>query len=425
MRQAATFLLAAAIVCSPLPRARGVDVYLSLSSHKERLEMAVAGFAPATPTLEESRLSRELQGVVRDDLLFSRYFNLVEEGPLYTGDPGQIKEWASRGAGIVVAGTLRLSGTSVILTGQMFDAESGEKIWEKKYSGDAASSRRLAHELNDDVILRFTGERGIAHTQIAFVNNRTGHKELYLIDYDGRNFRHLTIDNSIALLPRWAPGAREIIYTSYLRGNPDLYAIGPDGKGRRVVSAIQGLNTAASYSADGTRIALTISRGGIPSIYLITPKGQIIKRLTPGKTIETSPSFSPNGREIVFVSDRAGNPQLYIMDVDGGNVRRIVDGGYSDSPAWSPRGDKIVFCMRQSRENFDLYLYDLASTTVTRLTQGERDNENPSWSPDGRFIVFSSSRTGRHELYVMAADGSGVRRLANIPAHSFTPSWSS
>lgn len=424
MKRVTACLLVTALVCFPAHTLRAIDVYLSLSSHSERMDMGVAGFAPSTPSLEESRLSRQLQEVVKDDLLFSRYFNLVEDGPFYTGRRDDLSEWARLGANILVAGSLRVSGKTAVLTGQLFDAVSGEKIWEKSYTGETGEWRRLAHELNDDVIQRFTGERGIAHSQIAFINNRTGFKELYIIDYDGRNFRHLTMDNSIALLPRWAPDGREIVYTTYLRSNPDLYAIAPNGKKRRSVSTVQGLNTTAAFSPDGSRLAITISRGGIPSIYLIKPNGETIKRLTAGRTIETSPSFAPNGREIVFVSDRAGYPQLYIMDVDGSNVRRITDGGYCDSPAWSPRGDKIVFCMRQSRENFDLYMYDLASTTVTRLTQGDRDNENPSWSPDGRFIVFSSTRSGRHELFVMAADGSGARKLANIPAHSYTPSWS-
>jgi TolB protein len=114
------------------------------------------------------------------------------------------------------------------------------------------------------------------------------------------------------------------------------------------------------------------------------------------------------------------------MNVDGGNVRRLStpSGGFCDSPAWSPRGDKIVFTMRLGRDNYDLYVFDLASSRTARLTQDERSNENPSWSPDGRFVVFSSTRSGRSKLYVMAVDGSGVRELGAIPATSAAPSWS-
>jgi len=150
----------------------------------------------------------------------------------------------------------------------------------------------------------------------------------------------------------------------------------------------------------------------------------MLRRLSRDGTIETSPSFAPNGQEIVFISDRAGYPQLYLMNIAGGNIRRITTNGFCDSPAWSPRGDKIVFTMRKGREHYDLYVYDLPSASISRLTQDERNNENPSWSPDGRFIVFTSSRYGKNELYTMAVDGSGIKKLGEIPGSSYTPSWS-
>jgi TolB protein len=146
--------------------------------------------------------------------------------------------------------------------------------------------------------------------------------------------------------------------------------------------------------------------------------------MTEGSNIDTSPSFAPNGQEIVFISDRPGHPQLYIMNIDGGNMRRLTTDGPSDSPAWSPRGDKIVFTMRQPRGNYDLYVYDLPTSKITKITNNQRNNENPTWSPDGRFVVFSSTRSGKNEIYIMAIDGSGTRKLAEIPGNSYTPSWS-
>jgi TolB protein len=112
------------------------------------------------------------------------------------------------------------------------------------------------------------------------------------------------------------------------------------------------------------------------------------------------------------------------MGLDGANERKLPTDGYCDSPCWSPRGDKIVFSQRQGRDNYDIYIYDLATTRVARLTQGQGTNENPVWSPDGRFIVFSSTRSGRKELYIIAADGSGARKLTDQPGNSATPSWS-
>jgi Tol biopolymer transport system component len=65
------------------------------------------------------------------------------------------------------------------------------------------------------------------------VNDSTGRKELYVADYDGKNARRLTNDNSIVILPRISPKGDKIVFTSYMSGNPDLYIINTDGTGRK------------------------------------------------------------------------------------------------------------------------------------------------------------------------------------------------
>ncbi|GHT15604.1 hypothetical protein AGMMS49573_02500 [Endomicrobiia bacterium] len=102
------------------------------------------------------------------------------------------------------------------------------------------------------------------------------------------------------------------------------------------------------------------------------------------------------------------------MNVNGGNIRRLTTSGFCGSPSWPPRGDKIVFTMRQPKGNYDLYVYDLPTAKITKLTNNQRNNENPTWSPDGRFVTFYSNRSGKGEIYVMAIDGSGTRKFAEI-----------
>ncbi|MBN1824334.1 MAG: PD40 domain-containing protein [Endomicrobiales bacterium] len=401
-----------------------MDVYLSLSAHGQRTDFAFAGFIPENESIEEAKFCRMTGAVLRADLLFSRYFNLVEGGPFFTGKDEELLKWADLGVDILIAGWVSVSGENLKVKAAMMDVGSRRHIWQRTYKGTVHEYRRLAHEINDDIVLHFTGERGIAHTKIVFTNNQTGKKELYVMDYDGQNVRRLTSDNSINILPEWSPDGEEILYTTYKHGNPDLYALKLSNNSKRAVSVVQGLNAAGSYSPDGRMIALTISAGKNPNLYLITPRGEALRKLTRGTSIETSPSFAPNGREIVFISDKPGYPQPYIMNLDGTNIRRLYTEGFSDSPAWSPRGDMIVFSMRLGRENYDLYIYNLERDRISRLTQDEKNNENPSWSPDGRFIAFTSTRSGRSEIYVIAADGSGQKKVADIPGASFTPSWS-
>ncbi|MCL2484874.1 MAG: Tol-Pal system beta propeller repeat protein TolB [Endomicrobia bacterium] len=418
------FVLFVLCVCKVFAYAQS-DVYLSLSAIGKRSDIAIETFVSGDRSLETLKASRLLQEIVENDLILSRYFNIIK------GDPevkmtfkNRLVFWDQKGATALLTATVKLEKNMLTIIPKLYDVITGEVIWQHSYSIEVTDYRLLAHEVSDEVVRRFTGEDGIARSKIVFINNSTRFKELYVIDYDGHNLRRLTKDNKLNVLPKWAPSGEQVIYTSYLYDNPDLFSLDLIKNRRSVISKYQGLNAAGAYSPDGERIALTLSRGRFPNLFLINRTGEILRRMTDGTYIDTSPSFAPNGQEIVFISDRPGYPQLYIMNVDGGNIRRLTTNGHCDSPAWSPRGDKIVFTMRQPRGNYDLYVYDLPTSKITKITNNQRNNENPTWSPDGRFVTFASSRSGKSEIYIMAIDGSGTRKLAEIPGSSYSPAWS-
>jgi TolB protein len=139
--------------------------------------------------------------------------------------------------------------------------------------------------------------------------------------------------------------------------------------------------------------------------------------------VNISPRWNPKtGREIAFISDRGGLPQIYVMDASGGNERPLLNlGGHMDSPAWSPDGRFIAFTWDGGGGGFNIYLADIASGQVIRLTREGR-NESPTWSPDGRHIAFQSNRTGRWEIWAMHIDGSEPRQLTRSGGRQ--PSWS-
>jgi TolB protein len=403
------------------------DVYLSLSSNgKKRSGVVIDTFTVTDENENSIKYSKLFKDVIENDLILSRYFNIMRDVPeRLSNDRGEkLSYFAKVGAAVLISASVSSSEDNLSLNLTIFDIESGEEIWEGKYKTKISDYRYIAHEASDEIVKRFIGDVGIARTKIVFVNSSTKHKEIYIIDYDGYNIRKLTRDNGINILPKWSPLGDRIIYTSYLYNNPDLFYLDIVKNRRGIVSKYQGLNATGIFSPDGNSILLTLSRGNFPKLYLINTSGKIIQKLTTGSYIDTSPSFAPNGQEIVFISDRVGYPQLYVMNITGGNVRRLFTKGFCDSPSWSPRGDKIVFTMRQAKSNYDLYIYDLPTAKITKLTDNQGKNENPSWSPDGRFVAFCSNRSGRSEIYIMAIDGSGTRKLTEIPDNSYSPSWS-
>ena len=74
--------------------------------------------------------------------------------------------------------------------------------------------------------------------------------------------------------------------------------------------------------------------------------------------------------------------------------------------------------------NREIYVMDADGSNQQRLTDSPAIDEFGSWSPDGSRIAFESTRDGNREIYVMDADGSNQQRLTDSPAIDWFPSWS-
>jgi TolB protein len=414
--------------------ADAADVYLSISrGGGQRLRMAIPDFARAEgQSLLDGGLGREMAQTLSDDLRLYRFFELIDnrqflaEAAQADAAAGDVvfKEWAELGAHALVKGTYRHDGRDVLVECRLYDVPGQRMIAGKQYRGPSDAVASMMHRCADEIMVRFTGEPGIAQSKIAFLSVQNGNKELFVVDQNGANLRQLTRDRSIVLSPAWSPDGKELAITSYRDRNPDLFAVSLNGNGRRPLSQQPGLNSAPAYAPDGSRLALVLTKDGNPEIYTMNRSGTEVRRLTNHPGIDTSPTWSSTGRQIAFVSDRSGNPQIYIMDAEGSNVRRLTyHGTYNDRPSWSPRGDRLAFVSLEGRR-FDVYVVNVDGSGLQRLTLSNGSNESPSWSPDGRFLVFSSTRSGVSQIYRMYDDGSDQQQLTFLQGGALSPVWS-
>jgi len=431
MRSGLTALFFAVLLSFAGAAASASDVYINLGGKTgdARLALGLPPFIAADPgRAEDALLARQMQEVIRQDLLFSRYFTLLERGPHFNGTNLRdiAREWNTSGAGWLLTAKFSQAGPKISLTVSLFNLNSSELVFERYYRHDAVYLRAISHRVADDIVLALTGKTGIAHTRIAFSNNHTGNKEIYLIDYDGVNLRRLTRDESIDLLPRFSPNAKQIAYTSYKEGNPDLFLLDIEHNKSRVLSNEQGLNLAGGFSPDGTQLLMTLSLGKNPNLFVKSISDGSLTRLTQHFGVDASPTFSPDASQVAFVSDRSGNPQVYTLNMTTQRPKRLTQTmNWCDSPAWSPTGEWIAFAGRaHQKDKIDIFLVDVTGNQIRQLTHGEGSNEDPSWSPDGRFIAFTSTRNKRSELFLMDADGSAPHKIAEIPGGVFTPHWS-
>ena len=140
--------------------------------------------------------------------------------------------------------------------------------------------------------------------------------------------------------------------------------------------------------------------------------------------------------KIAFISDRDSESMLglvenratkevYFADYDGANVRRVtISRTLNNNPAWSPDGRAIAYTAW--RPYMDVLVSHIYQGRLESPASGTPDTQNwlPAWSPDGTQLAFTSNRDGQPELYVINADGSGLRRLTNHPGIDTSPTWS-
>jgi TolB protein len=409
-------------------------IYIDINSPlQKKIPIAIPSFLNEGGDGANQSMGKNLAEILNNALSFSGLFQGLDPA-VFLQDPekmgvkkAEIKfsEWRFLGADLLVRGSYQIQGEQLGLVIRLFDVIQQKLLLKKTYTNDLSAARQTILTFADEMMLHLTGELGIFHTQIAFVGNATGKKEIYLADFDGSNIRQMTRDQDLNLAPAWSPDGKKIAYVGYKRGNPDLYTMDLITKVGEPISMRPGLNIAPTYYPKGGKLAATLSFTGNPEIYLLDTRGEILQQLTISWSIDVSPSWSPDGQKLAYVSNRAGKPQIYLLDLSTKRSTRLTfEGDYNTSPAWSPRGDRILYAgLHDGR--FDIFMINPDGSELRQLTGGEGNNENPCWSPDGRLILFQSDRRGTPNLWVMQANGMDQRRLGlNLGESQTEPDWS-
>jgi TolB protein len=409
---------------------RGVDVWINIQgAGTKKLNIAIPEFTVVAGS-DPQGLGKQLASVIGNDLTFTGQFTVVAAtGSIPANNPAALRQswtdFAAAGAHAGVHGLLAVRGGRLEAEMRLYDLTSTEQrlIASRTFEMGADQPRRLAHKIADEIVLQFTGERGVADTKIAYAAGPRGGREIMVADYDGVGPRPLGRTGTINLTPVWGPDARSLAYVSYKNGYPDLFRAFPfERRPEQTLAAFTGINSSPAWSPDGRMLALTLSKDGNPEIYLLTLATGVFRRLTRHAGIDTDPSWSPSGREIAFVSDRTGRPSIYVMDAEGANVRQLTNGGHHTQPRWSPKGDTIAFTWRNSTH--DLWAISPDGSNQRRLTIGPGDNQGSAWAPNGRHLIFQSNRLGAWKVYSMLADGSEQTQITRGSEECTSPSWS-
>ena len=407
----------------------------------EKVRLAVPDFKESSSDPQNAALLKTFNNTLWNDLDVSGVVELVSKSFYPLQVPGQPPEinylaWNSPppNAAMIAFGNLGVASGRLTVQGWLYDVKNTQsaQILGKQYSDNATdiAARVMAHKFADEIIMRLGGGvQGISQTQIYFVSDRTGHKEIWAMDYDGSNQHQITHLGSIALSPRISPDGTRLAFSALTKSGWEIMMHSVELSRPLNFPHFGGTNLSPAWSGDGSRLSFSSSRSGPPEIFVSDASGGGAQRLTTSKGPDVSPVWNrKTNAQIAFVSGRTGLPQIYTMEADGTNQQRMTDQGYAVSPNWAPNGQFLSFAWVRKYGpgepgSSDIYLMDIASKQWVQLTHDGGRNDFPSWSPDNRHIVFQSNRSGSLQIWTMLADGTKVQQLTFTGRNS-QPNWS-
>jgi TolB protein len=163
----------------------------------------------------------------------------------------------------------------------------------------------------------------------------------------------------------------------------------------------------------------------VKRLAVMDQDGENNRFLTDGTWIAKTPRFHPTRDQVAFMSYANNRPRVYMFDLGTGRQSVLGDfPGMTLSPRFAPDGNSVIMAQSTPGGNANIFTVDLASRRATKLTDSGSIDVSPCYSPDGTQIVFNSDRGGDQQLYVMGADGSGVKRISFGNGRYATPVWS-
>ena len=171
------------------------------------------------------------------------------------------------------------------------------------------------------------------------------------------------------------------------------------------------------------RLVMVGTRTSKKELYLADADGKGLVQLTHDKSLSVAPKWAPHN-QILYTAYLKGYPDVYLINIVSGNRRRISSySGLNTGADMSPDGREVVLILSKDG-NPELYVKNLSSDRLTRLTNTRQAAEaSPSWSPDGRRIAYVSDRSGRPQIYILDRSGGRPRRSTSVGTENVSPDW--
>ena len=350
------------------------------------------------------------------------------------------ENWKFIGADFIFFGEYSVNKEDLFVTVYLYNINSQKRLLKKSYKAKVFQSLHVVDMISNDIIKKLSGRKSIFGTRIAAVRSIGKFtKELFVMGWNGENKKRITYHRSIVLSPSWSNKGDKLAYSAFVfnkkinKNRVALFLYDFKSNKIKILSYRKPSVLSSDFFSGDREILLSAGMGGGQmDIVKFDIKKSILTPLIQGPrgAINVEARIHPKSGRIVFSSDRKGKTMIYTASSKGGNVKRVTfAGNHNSNPDWNPYKNELVFS-GWSDGRMDLFLLSGQGGRIKRLTSLKKSNgawansESPSFSPDGRFVVFRSNISGTYQLYILNLESFSVERITFDRYNYHSPSWS-
>ncbi|HSD45440.1 MAG TPA: M28 family peptidase [Pyrinomonadaceae bacterium] len=257
-------------------------------------------------------------------------------------------------------------------------------------------------------------------SRIAFISERTGNDDVFVINADGSGELQLTNTADREGLAGWSPDSKRVVFAVFKNDATTLYEVDLDTKSQRQLAIIPGRSPV--LSPDGKQVVYWSGDWTSMRVF-VAPLDDLSKarQINDGASIAWMTRWSPDGEQIAFTgrNDPKSELAIFVVNADGSGRRQVTripaEEGGAQAPAWSRDGRQIAIqvASRTQKGLAHLWIVDVRTGEARKLNAHDARylDETPSWFLDGKRLAFQSDRSGRMEVWVMNSDGTKAKQL--------------
>jgi Tol biopolymer transport system component len=281
---------------------------------------------------------------------------------------------------------------------------------------------------------------GKTENELAFMSDRDGDWDLYLLDKDDQLHNLTDESGGHEYFPGFTFDGEQISMYSTATGDVTPARVDTDGTNFKTQSMIEAiLDVVAQGKTDwdpawdpgGDRMAWNKVLPGLPpkvEMFVADSNGENAVQLTDNGELEGMHAWSPDGAQLVYVTTTGGKFNTYKINVTDQTVTRLTEHDTNDyQPFWSLDGSKILviysFHVALVDGVTEMYVMNADGSDLHPLGEGEVFAGDLTYSPYGGQVAYVSNESGYWHIYTMNADGSNVKQLTEGNSNNLYPAW--